>query len=600
MQLLSLNNMFEGAKGVVLRFPVAISVCIVATALAIATMHIDDPERFAKLLLTFTFAAPLFVGAVLYGQIKPLMQKHQAAIHVGIFVFLSIYYVLLPEPAVALDTIFIRHTMWTIGFILLVTFISFTHQRGAKAISRFWQYNRGLLFTIALTGLWAGALQAGISAALASVDFLFDIRIDEEMYMDVWLVIVGVFAPLFFLHRLPEAPEKLDTRQEYPKEVRLFSQFVLVPLTTLYFLILYAYTGRILLSGTWPEGQVSWMILGFSFVGVLAYLALHPLREKTAWVRHFGTGLFVAMIPQTGMLFWALWFRLRDYGFTENRYFVLVFGVWLLTVAIYLLASKAKDIRLIPMTLFLIAVVMSVGPWGAFETAKRSQYNRLEGILMENNLLQDGLYVQASADLTDEDVIEINEIVRYLNQRHGLDSIEPWFDGEDLDGLANARWEVKDKVIEDYFGLEVMYPRAMRYEFDSRDSTSFNLFVDPMKSSSLSISGYDHMVDLGQKGIEIEETFTIGSRSFETNLDMESQELRIREGGDVVLTFDISSLIEKAQAAHAGTFTREETSTLSESETMRALVSVENLFGEEIEGELNVYSFDALLFVTLK
>ncbi|NQV89079.1 MAG: DUF4153 domain-containing protein [Parcubacteria group bacterium] len=598
MKLLSITAIFAGAQRVVRRFPLAMLACLAGTVIGITLIHVDDPEPYVNFMLTLTFAAPLFVGAILFAEIKKLSQKYYWGMHGAILAFLVGYYLLLPDPGVGVSELYVRHVMWVIGFVLVVTFIPFVYQKGATAIHRFWQYNRGLIFTVALTGVWAGALMAGISIALGSIDFLFDITIDSDRYAEIWVVLVGMFSSLFFLHRLPENPHALDSKKPYPKEVRLFSQFVLVPLVTMYFLILYAYTARILISTSWPEGQLAWMILGFSFLGVLTYLALYPLREKTDWVRHFGTGLFVAMIPQTGMLFLALSFRLRDYGFTENRYFVLVFGFWLMGMAIYYLVSRVKDIRVIPITVFLIAVVASVGPWGAFYVAERSQINRLEGILVSNGMLQDGLFVEASSELTNEDEVQINEIVRYLSQNHGLDGIESWFGGEDLDAIGTEPWERAERVINLKFGIETRYNYENRYLGEGEKSIA--LFVDSSKTSVTSIDGYEYMIDVGRDMSGVNEEFQIGDQTFGLDVTDDGWGLELTKEGELIALIDLTDLITRGQDFQRTDVSREDASVAFETDKVKAMFIVESLFGELIDDKPELHTLFGRLLLTVK
>jgi hypothetical protein len=553
MKLLSIKAIISGAERVIKRFPVAMLVAAIGTGIGIYLIHIGEEHNTAlQILLTLTLAAPLYVGAVLLSEAKSFSQKIHWGIHTLILLFLLVYYFLLPVLSVAPDGFFIRHGMWAFGFVLVVTFIPFVFQKQKTAIGRFWQYNRGLIFALALTAIWAGALQAGISIALASIDFLFDIHIDEELYAQVWVTIVGLFSSLFFLSRLPEKAHELKSADTYPKEVRLFSQYVLVPLVTVYFLILYAYTVRIIVNFDWPEGQLAWMILGFSFLGVLAYLALHPLREKEKWIKHFGTGLFVAMIPQTGMLFWALSFRLREYGFTENRYFILVFGIWLLVMALYYLFTKVKDIRVIPISLFVIAVLASFGPWGAFDVAERSQVNRLESILNANSMLEDGLYVQSSVDISIEDEVQINEIVEYLAERHGLDSIEAWFGGEDLDGLSERRWDLRDKVIEEKFGLTVRRAyeaRIINPEKDAYYGGYINVYSDVSRNAVIDTAEYKHVVIVHV--LEFGDAFEIDGVEFDVEVSDEGTRLFVSDSESVSLEFDLASFLNLGKTGDA-------------------------------------------------
>jgi len=367
---------------------------------------------------------------------------------------------------------------------------------------------------------------------------------------------------------------------------------VLVPLVTMYFLILYAYTIKIVVTLDWPEGQLAWMILGFSFLGVLTYLALFPLREKENWIRYFGTGLYMAMIPQTGMLFWALSFRLRDYGITENRYFVLVFGIWLLLTAIYYLVARVKDIRLIPISLFVLAVLTSFGPWGAFGVAERSQANRLEGILVENGLLQDGLYVQSSNEISDEDVVEINEIVRYLGSNHGFDAIEPWFGGEDLDTISDNQWERNETIITEKFGLEVVYSYHSMMLSDR--NKAFSLYVDFSEDGPLEIGGYEYFVNVSYA--EYRSGFENVNDTYILDLSEDHTTLQLLVDGEMLTTFDLKPVIEFAETNQRGTISRDNAIVTSEEGDMKFMLSIESFYGEFDDDEVEIHSLEGILF----
>ena len=598
-QRFSIPHIIDRAKATVLRFPLAILVALVATILGIVVLHQENIEDYINVFLTLSFALPLAIGGVLFAEVRKLKPLDRGVTISVAVAFLLVYYSLLPEIGRAHDDLYIRHAMWAFGFVLLITFIPFIFQKSKEGVIRFWQYNRGLIFTWILTGIWVGALMAGISIALGSIDFLFDINIDEKRYAEIWMILNGVFAPMFFLNRLPNKPVALDTSRPFPKEVRLFSQFVLVPLVSAYFLILYAYTIRIVLTSEWPEGQLAYMIIGFSFLGVLTYLALHPLREKLAWVRHAGTVLFAAMIPQVGMLFWALWFRVSEYGITENRYFVALFGLWLLGIAIFFLVRKQKDIRIIPVSLFVLAVLSSFGPWGAFFVSEWSQVDRLEGILIQNELLVDGKYQKPEGELNRDDQVEISSIVRYLGQRHGFDAIESWFDApfkiEDLD-----RWEITKKVLDEHFGLEEYYPSyRSSYEPNYNEQQFLYIYTDQFKADLVDISSSEYF---GNVSLHQDNEFTAGEDIIRFDVQSSEMKINVFKNGHVIDSVSLQPLVNLAQdqVNNRGSVSMSE-ATMRHSSPVIDLTLVSESFGLTKDSDSSrVNSIDAWVFFALK
>ena len=76
---------------------------------------------------------------------------------------------------------------------------------------------------------------------MTALKLLFDVSIHEELYVEIWIVTIGFFNTWFFVSGIPDDFDQLDTIYEYPKGLKIFSQYVLLPLLGLYLLILYSY-----------------------------------------------------------------------------------------------------------------------------------------------------------------------------------------------------------------------------------------------------------------------------------------------------------------------------------------------------------------------
>lgn len=579
-----MSHLFQSLLRTFQRFPLAILSSAAGTVLTIISIESREP-RWENVILALSLAVPTFIAIVLKVEAKELSQKTRWLFQGLMIVLLTLYAALLPPHVDSMSAgLFIRHMLWGVALTLLVSFIPFLFQKRETAIHRFWEFNKRLFFTGTLTLIWSGVLQLGLTVAVFAVSFLFEVNSLQERIPDIHVFIWGIFAAIFFLHRIPERPHELSI-DSYPKEVHLFTQYLLVPLVTLYFLILYAYVIRILVTGDWPAGELAWMIIGFSFVGVLTYLALYPLRATHMWVRYFGAGLFMAMVPQTGILFWALSFRLRDYGITENRYFVLAFGAWLLVCAIYFLLSRAKDIRLIPISLCVLAILASFGPWSAFAVSERSQVNRLEKILTRNELLQDGQYIPRTRNLAPEDEEEILEILRYLSDFHSLDAIEPWFNGEDLD--SDEPWNDSDRVLREKFELNV----------DGISRVNLELFHARlgMDEHVMNSDGYDWVVEWSRiesmGGFDLNETHQLV-------LQEEAPILELRRSGNVLATIDLSSIVKLARQKDE--LNLEEATINLENEQVRLRLLIRSMQGEIEDDIITINQLNGFLLLTIK
>ncbi|MCI0436233.1 MAG: DUF4153 domain-containing protein [Gemmatimonadetes bacterium] len=315
-----------------------------------------------------------------------------------------------------------RYVQLSLAAHLLAAFLPFLR---TGTLNGFWQYNRSLFMRFLLGGLYAGVLFAGLAVALLAVDNLLGVDVSDPSYARLWILLAFVFNPWFFLAGVPADLEALDRLEDYPVGLKVFAQFVLIPLVSVYLVILTAYLVRILVTQTWPSGWIGWLVSSVAAVGTLALLLVHPIRERadSRWVDGYGRWFYVALVPSIAMLLMAIWQRIDQYAFTENRYFLLVGSLWLAGVALYYGITGSRNIRVIPQTLCAIALLTAAGPWSAFSVSLDSQITRFRSILQRNEMLADGQLQRPPAQVPLEDRTELSAVLRYLLVTHGANTL---------------------------------------------------------------------------------------------------------------------------------------------------------------------------------
>ncbi|MFH1522190.1 MAG: DUF4153 domain-containing protein [Patescibacteria group bacterium] len=548
-KLSSIKNLLLSLWSSCKRFPFAVVSAVIATEMGIALLHSQDILWVNEVLMMSIMGFPLFISAVLFTEERGWVKKAKSIANGVVLLFLALYYIfILPDNVmVASTSLVLRYVFWIVAFYLLVLCVRFLRKQ-ENIINAFWQFNKILFFSLVLTVIYVGALQAGLSIALSSVNYLFELNIDEKRYLEIWIVLVGIFGPLFFLSRVPKKYEDYADGTDYSKELKLFVQFVLVPLVSLYFIILYAYVIKILVFWEWPKGVLAYMILGFSLLGVLTYSALYPLRDKFNWVRRIGQIYYIILIPQIGMLFWSLWWRVLQYGITEKRYIVFIFGCWLLALALYLLISKKKDIRLIPISLVVIAILISFGHWGAFQVSKKSQMNRLEKLLVKNELLVDGQIkpLNEGVEISFDDSKEISATILYLYEAHGLEAVEDVFRKE-LDYIEEDETKEANNFRPSQIIAERITSEVLKVEYVvsgdqiDRRNNSFNFYTEA--KSLMDIKDYDYLFYIGT--ILPHNIGKIREYEYQYNVDSDKAMFKIRKKGAEIVNYDLTMLINK-------------------------------------------------------
>jgi membrane-bound metal-dependent hydrolase YbcI (DUF457 family) len=169
---------------------------------------------------------------------------------------------------------------------------------------------------------------------------------------------------------------------------------VLIPLATVYVVILLAYEIKILVQWELPKGLVSNLILGYAVFGILSLLLVYPIREQeeNKWLKTYARSFYFLLIPLLGLLFTAAGTRIFRYGITEMRYFLIVLACWLLFITVYFLVAKKQNIKLIPISLSILTLLSIYGPQSAFQVSMYSQRRILVEVFKKNNAFKNGSF----------------------------------------------------------------------------------------------------------------------------------------------------------------------------------------------------------------
>jgi hypothetical protein len=320
----------------------------------------------------------------------------------------------------------------------------------------FWRYNQLLFSRFILSGIFSAALFGGLALAIGASDQLFELDLNSDIFVYLWIAVAGVFSTWFFVAGIPHDFESLNEERIFPVMLKVFVQYILIPLVFIYMIILYAYGLKILFTWQLPRGMVSMLIMSYSVVGILAVLLSEPLRAdaSASWVRLFSRMFFRATLPLIVLLYAATWARVGKYGITESRYFLSLLGLWLGIVSLYFVFSKEQNIRIIPRSLIVIGLLSVLGPWSAFSVSEYSQRLRLGHIMKKYNLIRAGS--NKGVAMSDDDSREVSAIVTYFVEKGAIEELQPLY-SEPLSGVikgiapvANERgrysWDQRHKL----------------------------------------------------------------------------------------------------------------------------------------------------------
>lgn len=612
MKLPSIHALTQLVMAAFKRFPLSILLAVTGSLFAILNIHLhyndkDQHHYYSNITQSAYLGMLLLLALTIYGERNKLLLRPRIFLQFVGLVIIVLYYFSLPPHSME-----IRNTQFFLFAIALHLLIAFVPFIGKGEINGFWQYNKAIFLRILMTALYSGVLYIGLSLAILAIDQLFKANIDTKLYGYLWVCIAGIFNTCFFLAGFPSEIEKLEERTDYPKGLKIFTQYVLLPIITIYLLILYAYMFKIILTAEWPFGWVSYLVLAFSIAGIFSLLLMYPIRndENNRWILRFARFFYFAICPLIILLFLAIQRRIVDYGITENRYFVLALACWLGLIALYFIFSKIKNIKLIPVSLCLIVVCGSFGPWGAFSVSLRSQHAHLVRILEKNHLLIGQKIVPATDTVPLKDAKDLTSVVEYLMSKHGLSSLQQYF-SQNLDSLISSDnpedlgygYAQANKLLSlmnvKYTNLyETENNRPNYFSFDGDNSSNH---ITPIEGFDYLISGY-HMNAYGQDPTD---TFYLGTGKelFVVGFNSKTNIITLQSPKDSTLGFDLSLLINSFKKNAYTQFSRisEDSMTLNAQHgDLSARIIVKNMHGEYLKEGIKINEISAEILVKTK
>ena len=295
---------------------------------------------------------------------------------------------------------------------LLVALVPFVFRKDRP--QAFWFTNQALFLGFAQSAVFSFILYAGISGILGALVALFDVSLDEKVFLTVLAWVAIPVQTFIFLANAPDPYQSEESWPEPPRVLWNLLRFIVWPLMAIYAAILLAYGVKIILEGTLPRGVVTGLVGAFGSVGYLVVSLSRAYQPARSWSTWFQRILAVLLI----LLWVALGQRIADYGFTELRVLGFYLGLFLTVVTVYFLVRPNAGIRVVPAVLALLALSITVGPFKASSWAFRSQYARFERIAAANGFVKDGKILAAPTGADTTAVNEFLETAVYLAQYH--------------------------------------------------------------------------------------------------------------------------------------------------------------------------------------
>jgi hypothetical protein len=577
MRFPSVTALTERAWAVALRFPWTLAAAALAAAAACVAVgrNGERADQWGRIAMTVMLAVPLSAGITLAGERRGWSRGLALTLQVAGIALLVLFYAGWPGPREQWEML--RYVQLSAALHLLVAVLPFI--RGPETTA-FWEYNRQLFLAFLRAAVFSAVLFVGLAIALAALDKLFGVHVPGELYGRLWLVIALLGNTWIFLAALPNDVTMREGATDYPRALKIFTQYILTPLVGVYLVILTAYLAKILVTRQWPSGWIGWLVGSVAVSGILGFLLVDPLRRARdeGWIAIYARWLFIGLMPAAIMLLLALGKRIEPYGLTELRVIALALGVWLFTVAVVYTIRPASGIRLIPLSLAAVLAVLMAGPISATRLSVRSQTHRLNELLA-------AVARATPRDTTSETRQELSGATRYLVERHATRPLERAF-GIPVPadtGLAGRA---------DSIATRLLAGKSIGYLPPDRSRRFYQAQTRP-RALPVSAAGWQWLVEVssGDTG-----TVMVGGDSLHYGTDSTRTLLTLTGRGGDTLRFELAAAARAiaVRPARPPVWTAEPFLIPAESARFRGVLALESIYGAD-DGKISSWSAQLLL-----
>lgn len=374
MSILSTKNIVSGLKGVLSRFPLTIALVLILGIGGIVMNHLQEAIPHQVIFFVSLFCATeafITLAISLYKQVttKPLNIIAQIAIHIlwlALTLWLTFHvpvdhelrYLVLAASACVMAVL----SLWVLPFIR------------SKTDVPLWHFMVHTIIRAAISIVIGLVLYGALVLLLNSFTTLFSIDVSSTWVFDLFIFSMVLVMPITFMLLLPHAESLQNTETSSSKLLRGLAHYLVLPITGIYMLTLYAYAAKILFTWQLPDGHVSLLVTAL-FVATLALLFLiYPTRNQEGEkLNHLILRwLPLAVLPLLVLMTVAIGRRIGDYGLTMPRIYLLLFNLWALVVCIILFLTRTKRFSWVIISFALGFFIASIGPWSMASITLRS------------------------------------------------------------------------------------------------------------------------------------------------------------------------------------------------------------------------------------
>lgn len=522
---------FNSIKNTFRRFPFTIISAILATIFLILSTFDEYAEAYNNKMLSFglVFVFGIFLYAFIklfneglrnYYDLKNLKNNN-------LFKILS-YVITLPILYGVYELVYHENKVMAfydnnfIYFTLIAALVV-----GSSFVGKF-NYHKDFVAYVAkilrafiISNIYSFIVFIGISGIIFALNSLFKFNFGSSVYLRVAIFSFILFNVVTFFSDFPKVRDSF-TDYKYPKAFRILLVYIITPIVIIYTAILLAYFVKILVLWQIPNNLIVNLVIWFASFSIV-YLFFLSRVETITFINKFKIVFPFTLFPLLGMMFFAIYLRIKEYGMTENRYIVIAVGLWIFLSLIYYIFYRDNSNISIPIFLSVIILITGLGPASATSLSIRSQNARFEKLLRDNKMIA-GEEIKPNINIESEAKSQIVDIVSYMVRTDRVDKLS---------------YMPKDfKLSKDNFTKLFGFSNIIESKNYLGYSYTDNLPTDSELGFDIDIEGYKHLIYV----YSLDDVVTSGNYKFEKD----KKEIKIykksKSDYKTIMTIDLAKL----------------------------------------------------------
>ena len=522
---------FNSIKNTFKRFPFTIISAILATIFLILSTFDEYAEAYNNKMLSFglVFVFGIFLYAFIklfneglrnYYDLKNLKNNNLFKILsyvITLPILYGVYELVYQENKVLefYDNNFIYFTLIA-ALVVGTSFVGkFNYHKD------FVVYVAKILRAFIISNIYSFIVFVGISGIIFALNSLFKFNFGSSVYLRVAIFSFILFNVVTFFSDFPKVRDSF-TDYKYPKAFRILLVYIITPIVIIYTAILLAYFVKILVLWQIPNNLIVNLVIWFASFSIV-YLFFLSRVDSITFINKFKIVFPFTLFPLLGMMFFAIYLRIKEYGMTENRYIVIAVGLWIFLSLIYYIFYRENSNISIPIFLSVIILITGIGPASATSLSIRSQNARFEKFLRDNKMIA-GEEIKPNINIESDAKSQIVDIVSYMVRTDRVDKLS---------------YMPKDfKLSEDSFTKLFGFSNIIESKNYLGYSYTDNLPTDSELGFDIDIEGYKHLIYV----YSLDDVVSSGNYKFEKD----KKEIKIykksKSDYKIIMTIDMAKL----------------------------------------------------------